>query len=306
MGAESVTAVVPHFGAPETPLPLLEALLSQLPQDGSSTLQVVVVDDASPEPFPGLDGVEVIRRKANGGFGAAVNTGAEVADGDLLLVLNSDLEIGPTFVADLVAGARPWQPAVVSPRVVGPDGAELPTGRRFPRVRHQVTEWLVPLARWRDTDALHRAVGHDVDARNTEAVVDWVVGAAVLVPVADFRAVGGFDERFFMNSEEVDLQRRLRERGLPSVVLSAPTAVHAGGGSSESARRREWLVQSRLAYADKWGGRRRLQAALGAATAANLAWNTGRRIARRDVRPLRTVAQEAALLRRGANPGDRR
>ncbi len=106
-----------------------------------------------------------------------------------------------------------------------------------------------------------------------------------------------------MNSEEVDLQRRLRERGLPSVVLAGPTAVHAGGGSSDSARRREWLVQSRLAYADKWGGRRRLQAALGAATAANLAWNTGRRLAGRDVAPLRTVSQEAALLRRGGQRG---
>ncbi len=300
MVAESVTAVVPHYGTPETPLPLLEALLTQvgLSRSSGAAVQVVVVDDASPEPFPGLHGVRVVRREVNGGFGAAVNTGAEVADGDLLLVLNSDLEIGPTFVADLLAGARPWQPAVVSPRVVGSDGAELPTGRHFPRVRHQVTEWLVPLARWRETDTLHRAVGHDVDARDTEAVVDWVVGAALLVPVGDFRAVGGFDERFFMNSEEVDLQRRLRERGLPSVVLSAPTAVHAGGGSSDSASRREWLVRSRLAYADKWGGRRRLQAALGAATLANLAWNTGRRIGGRDVAPLRTAGQEAALLRR--------
>jgi N-acetylglucosaminyl-diphospho-decaprenol L-rhamnosyltransferase len=296
VGAETVTAVVPHFGVPATPLPLLEALLSQT---GADALQVVLVDDASPERFPGLDGVEVVRREVNGGFGAAVNSGAQVADGDLLLVLNSDLEIGATFVAELLAAARPWQPAVVSPRVVGPDGAELPTGRLFPRVRHQVTEWLVPLARWRDTDALHRAVGHDVDARGTEAVVDWVVGAAMLLPVADFRAVGGFDEGFFMNSEEVDLQRRLRERGLPSVVLSAPTAVHAGGGSSDAARRREWLVRSRLAYADKWGGRRRLQAALGAATVANLAWNTGRRIAGRDVAPLRTAGHEVAMLRRG-------
>jgi len=302
VGAESVTALIPHFGAPETPLPLLEALSSQA---GAPELQVVVIDDASPTPFPGFDGVEVVRRDVNGGFGAALNTGAAVADGDLLLVLNSDLEIGPTFVADLVAGARPWQPAVVSPRVVGPDGVEQATGRRFPRVHHQVTEWLLPLARWRDTDTLHRAVGHEIAARDTEAIVDWVVGAGILVPTADFRAVGGFDERFYMNSEEVDLQRRLRERGLPSVVLAGPTAVHAGGGSSDSARRREWLVQSRLAYADKWGGRRRLQAALGAATAANLVWNTGRRLAGRDVAPLRTVGQEAALLRRGGPRGVR-
>jgi GT2 family glycosyltransferase len=295
VGTESVTAVVPHYGDPATPRPLLGALLAQ---ERGIDLHIVLVDDASPEPFPALPGVEVVRREVNGGFGAAVNTGAAVADGDLLLVLNSDLEVGPTFVADLVDGARPWMPAVVSPRVVGPDAAELPTGRYFPRARHQVTEWLIPLARWRETDALHRAVGHDVDARGEEAVVDWVVAAALLLPVSDFRAVGGFDERFFMNSEEVDLQRRLRERGLPSVVLASPTVVHAGGGSSDVDRRRAWLVRSRLEYADKWGGRRRLQAGLGAATAANLVWNTGRRIAGRDVAPWRTARSEAALLRR--------
>jgi N-acetylglucosaminyl-diphospho-decaprenol L-rhamnosyltransferase len=295
VGPESVTAVVPHYGSPATPLPLLDALASQV---GVPGLDVVLVDDASPEPFPAHPGVEVVRRDVNGGFGAAVNTGAAVADGELLLVLNSDLEVGPTFVRDLLAAARPWLPAVVSPRVVDPGGAELATGRWFPRVRHQLAEWLVPLARWRDTDVLRAAVGHDVAARGEEAVVDWVVAAALLVPLADFRAVGGFDERFFMNSEEIDLQRRLRERGLPSVVLAAPTVVHAGGGSSDAARRRAWLVRSRLEYADKWGGRRRLQVALGAATAVNLAWNAGRRAAGRDVAPLRTAREEAALLRR--------
>jgi N-acetylglucosaminyl-diphospho-decaprenol L-rhamnosyltransferase len=299
VGAESVTAVVPHYGAPGIPVPLLRSLLDQ---DHAPGLQVVVVDDASPQPFPAQAGVEVVRRLTNGGFGAAVNSGAQVAAGDLLLVLNSDLEVGRTFVADLVAAARPWQPAVVSPRVVDPDGVELATGRYFPRVRHQVTEWLVPLARWRETDALHRGVGHDIGTRGTEHVVDWVVAAALLLPVADFRAAGGFDERFFMNSEEVDLQRRLRERGLPSVVLAEPTVVHSGGGSSDPSLRREWLVRSRLAYADKWGGRRRLQAALGLATAANLTWNAGRRLAGRDVAPLRVAREEAALLRRGPRP----
>jgi N-acetylglucosaminyl-diphospho-decaprenol L-rhamnosyltransferase len=290
-----LTVVVPHYGAPRTPVALLEALLAQR---DSPELQVVLVDDASPQPFPGLAGVTVVRRDVNGGFGAAVNSGAEVAEGELLLVLNSDLEIGESFVRDLLAQARPWMPAVVSPRVVDSDGTEVFTGRHFPRAHQQAVEWLTPLVRWRDTDLLHQAVGHDVRAHGAEALVDWVVAAAVLMPLADFRAVGGFDPRYFMNSDEVDLQRRLRERGLPSVVLDAPTVVHTGGGSSDPALRRRWLVESRLAYADKWGGRRRLQLALGAATAANFVWNTGRRVAGRDVDPLRTAKEELGLLRR--------
>jgi len=294
----SMTAVIPHYGSPTTPVPLLRMLLAQ---EGAPPLELVLVDDASSEPFPGLDGVRVVRRAANGGFGAAVNTGARVATGDLLLVLNSDLAIGEHFVRDLVDAARPWQPAAVSPRVVDDHDVEAWTGRRFPRVHHQATEWLVPLARWRDRSWWHRAVGHDLTARGADAVVDWVVAAALLLPLDDFRAVGGFDERYFMNSEEIDLQRRLRDRGVPSVVLHHPTVRHTGGGSSDPAKRRQWLVCSRLAYADKWGGRRRLQAALAAATAANLAWNTGRRLAGRPVAPLRTARDEARLLagRRG-------
>jgi GT2 family glycosyltransferase len=296
---QGVTAVVPHYGSPTTPLPLLRMLLAQ---EGAPPVEVVLVDDASPEPFPGLDGVRVERRAANGGFGAAVNTGARVATGDLLLVLNSDLEVDAHFVRDLVDAARPWLPAAVSPRVVDDHDVEAWTGRRFPRVHHQATEWLVPLARWRNQPWWHRAVGHDLTARGVDTLVDWVVAAALLLPLDDFRAVGGFDERYFMNSEEIDLQRRLRGRGVPSVVLHRPTVKHTGGGSSDPDKRRQWLVRSRLAYADKWGGRRRLQAALVAATAANLAWNTGRRVAGRDAGPWRAAREELRLLRR---PGRR-
>ena len=190
---------------------------------------------------------------------------------------------------------------MLSPRVVDEHGVEVYVGRHFPRVHHQAAEWLVPLARWRHLDRLHEAVGHDVRAHGHEAVVDWVVAAALLLPVADFRAVGGFDPRFFMNSEEVDLQRRLRERG-PAVRragLRPPSCTRAAGPATPSAAARGWSSRA-WAYADKWGGRRRLQAVLGAATATNLVWNTGRRLARRDVAPLRTARDEAALLRRRA------
>ena len=290
----SLSVVVPHYGDPRTPLPLLTSLLGQR---DTESVEIVLVDDASPEPFRGVDGVSVVRREVNGGFGAAVNTGAAVAEGDLLLILNSDLGIGPDFLHDLLAAAQRWLPAVVSPRVVGPDGDEEWTARRFPRVRHLTAEWLVPLARWRPTATGHRLVGHDTDVRGGEGPVDWVVGAAMLLPLQEFRAVGGFDEAFYMNAEEVDLQRRLRELGIPSVVLREPTVTHAGGASTDPARGRAWLVDGRMTYAAKWGGRRRLRAALLAATGVNLVWNLGRQAAGRDVSALQTARNEFRLIR---------
>jgi N-acetylglucosaminyl-diphospho-decaprenol L-rhamnosyltransferase len=290
----SVSVVIPHFGDPSLALDLVAQLRSQV---GGPPSAIVVVDDQSPVAFPETDGVKIVRRPANGGFGAAVNSGASVVDADLMLVMNSDLQIEPTFLTDLLAGATPWMPAVVAPTIVNVDGSAAWTGRHFPRTRHQVVEWLTPLARFRDFRPVHRWVGHDTAVGDASATaVDWVVGAALLLPTADFHAVGGFDERFFMNSEEVDLQRRLRARGLPCVLLASPVALHEGGGSSDAARRRSWLVTSRLAYAEKWGGRRRLQVALTAATAVNLGWNIGRRCIGRPVSPWQAAHAELELI----------
>jgi N-acetylglucosaminyl-diphospho-decaprenol L-rhamnosyltransferase len=289
----TVSVVVPHHGDPAPTLALLDQLAAQ-----THPVQVIVADDASPAPFPHRDGVEVVRRERNGGFGANVNSGAAVATGDAMLVLNSDLTIEPTFVADMVAAARRHPRSVLAPRMVDEVGQEAWVGRDFPRVRHQVAAWLTPLARFRGTAAWHRAVGHDVRAHASESRVDWVVGAAMWIPLADFRAVGGFDERFFMNSEEVDLQRRLTDRGVRVVALQAPTVIHEGGGSSPSESRRRWLVEGELLYADKWGSRRVLQAALVAATGANFVVNAVRRAAGIDVRPGATARHELGLLRR--------
>jgi len=288
-----VSVVVPHHGDPTPQLALLDQLAVQ-----THPVQVIVADDASPEPFPDRPGVDVVRRPTNGGFGANVNSGVEAATGDAVLVLNSDLTIEPTFVADMVAAARTHPKAVLAPRMVDEHGQEAWVGRDFPRVRHQVAAWLTPLARFRGTSTWHRAVGHDVHAHKAEADVDWVVDAAMWIPTAEFRAVGGFDERFFMNSEEVDLQRRLRERGVKAVALRSPTVVHEGGGSSPSESRRRWLVEGQLLYADKWGSRRTLRAALATATVANLAVNVVRRAAGTDVRPIATARHEIDLLRR--------
>jgi N-acetylglucosaminyl-diphospho-decaprenol L-rhamnosyltransferase len=296
--AEGVSVVVPHYGPAERTLAIVAALRAQ---EVDLPLQLVVVDDSSPHRFPITDGIEVVRRPRNGGYGAAVNTGASTARYDRLLVVNSDLHVGPTFIGDLVEAAAPWWPAVVGPRLIRPDGASEWGARHFPRAGHHVVEWLTPLARWRDHRRLHEAVGHDTRAVAGEVLpVDWVVGAALLLPTELFRAVGGFDEQYFMYSEEVDLQRRLRERGVPSIFAGTVTAAHAGGASSDPTARRQWVVDSRFRFADLWGGRRRLAAGLTVATAVNAVVNSARRVAGRDVRPLVTAREELRLIRHGA------
>lgn len=297
MRTDSVSVVIPFYGDPAPTLALLDSFL----HNRSPRLhEVIVSDDASPTPFPQREGVTVIRRQQNGGFAQAVNSGVDHAHGDLLLILNSDLELHPGFLDDLLTKAEPWMPAVATTALTTSDGTTSWSGRHFPSTWHYLTEWLTPLARLRHLPRLHDAVGHDTMADGMhDEVCDWSVGALMLLPLSAYRAVGGMDESFYMNSEEVDLQRRLRCLGVPSVVLGGLAVSHEGGGSSVGTNRTAWMVDGRRRYERKWNGMPGLwwmEAAMLTATGVNLLWNCGRRLTGAHVHPLAQAHQEATII----------
>lgn len=296
-----VSVVIPHYGDPAPTQQLVTALTQQVE---APQLQIVVVDDASPEPYVPVGDETTIRRVENGGFGSTVNVGAAAAQREYLLILNSDLTVGPNLIADLGRLANPLMPAVVSPEVIGHSGSTQWTGRHFPRVTHTFVNAFSGLARFRHSRWWHEAVGH-----NTSTVMpgvhrtDWVVGAVLYLPTQSFRNVGGFDERFYMNSEEIDLQRRLGQRGVRSYVLGDLTVEHEGGGSSNPDLRRTWVVTSALRFAEKWNDRPRLhRVALGAAAILNFVVNAVRQLAGRDVKALETFHREFRYARVPISP----
>lgn len=299
-----VTVIIPVHGSVEPVLALigdLATIAAGRPEGGPP---ILVVDDASPTQLPTdalPGGVRLVRREANGGFGAAVNTGLEHVETPLALVLNSDLRVPAGFVQQIVEHAAPFQPAIVGCRNADADGGSGYAARFFPTVVHQVVEWLRPLAALRDRDALHRAVGHDLAAERGRGMVpvDWVSGAVLLLPVAEVLAAGGFDEGYFMYTEEVDLQVRLRERGVPAFLDADLSVVHAGGGSASSElRRRRWLLGARARYARRHGHPGLLRSGLTLASGVNLLWNSARRVAGRDVHPLAELREELFLIHR--------
>lgn len=288
----TVSVVIPFHGDPAPTLDLIAQLRA-----GHPPHQIIVADDVSPTPFPDGEGWEVVRREKNGGFGSAVNSGAARATGEYLLILNSDLTVEPDFVERFVDEALPWQPALASPFLDEP-GRPNAAARRWPRRFHHVAAWLAPLARLHEHRRLGWLQGHDTrgyDA-HTALVTDWVVGAAMLVPRAEFEAVGGFDERFFMNSEETDLQRRLADHDVRAVYLPTVKVAHVGGGSTASDSRRVWLVEGWFRYQQQWGRPRCLRAALVAASYVNFVWHQLRRLRGSDVDPSATLRADLAVI----------
>jgi GT2 family glycosyltransferase len=225
-GGERLSAVVVTYNA----LPWLERCLESL--RGHET---IVVDHGSEDGTLELVGRRfpeaVVLRRENRGYGAGLNAGLAAASGRYVLLLNSDAWAEPGALERLVAFAdEHLRAGLVGPRARNPDGSPQVTVRAFPTLWRLATEYyfirkLAP--RSRALNAFY-AGGRDLDRPQP---VDWVMGFAMLVRREAVDAVGGFDESFFMFSEETDLCRRLWDAGWE--VWYAPEAefTHVAGAS---------------------------------------------------------------------------
>lgn len=294
------SAVVPFYGDPEDTLALVEQLKAQTISD---KLEIIVSDDNSPTPFPDIQGVRVVRRPENGGFGANVNSGAEMAQGKWLFILNSDLSIENDFIERAIQTAEGLGNVILAPQILGHDGKPQYVGRDFPKTRHIVWEWLTPFARIRNTSFWHMMVGHNVSCKTGRTVeVDWVMGACMLLLRETYQQMGGMDERFFMNSEEVDLQKRLADAGIKRVFAGNLVVHHIGGASSgDEIRRRQWVLNSRFIYAKKWGKPKNLAFALKTATAFNYVFNKLRSVRNPHVEATSIKITELQLIKNAEN-----
>ncbi|MDO4916764.1 MAG: glycosyltransferase family 2 protein [Rothia sp. (in: high G+C Gram-positive bacteria)] len=294
-----VSAVIPHYGDAGPTTELVKALQEQT---YGGELEVIVADDNSPKPFPCIAGVNVVHRAQNGGFGANVNSGVNHANGEYLLILNSDLILSATFVEKAVHKLEELGDVLLSPMVVDETGEHQWVGRKFPTTFQAAWEWFTPFARFKKHTWWHRGIGHDVRCLPGKTQeTDWVVGACMVMRTDTFRKLGGMDESFFMNSEEVDFQYRMKQHNLKRYYAGDLQVQHIGGASSgDYQRRRQWVVDSRFRYAQKWGVNPHLKLALTAVSGANFIFNGVRSLRNDDVNPLKILREELKYLERTA------
>lgn len=239
---------------------LLRACLHSLPLTDPAS-EIIVVDSASADGSADMVRVEfptvsLIASPDNLGYSRGNNVGLARARGEFVFILNPDTQVAPHALPDLLAAlhADP-QVAVVGPLLRYPDGSVQASRRRFPTLLTLFLEstWWQGLA--------PRAVLDHFYARDLPpdqpAEVDWLVGAALLVRRAAYDQVGGFDEGFFMYSEELDWCRRLKQAGWR--VRHVPTAevMHFEGRASAQvpAATHIRFNASKVRYTEKYHGR---------------------------------------------------
>lgn len=215
----------------------------------------------------------------NIGFGAAVNRGAATAvslGAEVIILLNPDASITPEDAIALATRATPS--VIASPTIEDGHGHV-----------------------WFSGGVLNRFKGV---ASHQPGATDWLTGACMAIHVDAWRKLGGFDERFFLYWEDVEMCTRWLALGGELIVSPAERAVHEAGGTQQSAHAGKSLTYVRF------NSRNRLLFSLDRANVLQrltvLAYTpiySYRLIRRARVSHLRDVARVVATILQGAVQG---
>lgn len=214
----------------------LERFLDTLAKATTRGYTVVLADngstDGAPENSARRDGVELLPTGGNLGYGTAANIGVESFDDSVgwVVVANPDIEWEPGSIDTLIEAAGRWpEAAAFGPLIREPDGTVYPSARLVPSlgrgIGHAVFGKIWPKNPW--TRAYRQETGEPV-----ERTAGWLSGSCLLMRRAAFESVNGFDRRYFMYFEDVDLGDRLGRAGWQNVYVPAAEVMHIQGHST--------------------------------------------------------------------------
>ncbi|RZQ62709.1 glycosyltransferase family 2 protein [Amycolatopsis suaedae] len=249
-GDEVAVVVVTYF-----PGETLEPFLDTLAKATTRPVRVVLADnDTTGEAAAVLDraaerdNVTLLRLGENLGYGTAANRAvAELPDSvGWVVVVNPDLEWEPGSLDALLEVAGRWpRGAAFGPLIREPDGSVYPSARLLPSIGRGIGHGLLGKV-WKG-NPWTRAYRQS-SAEPTERTAGWLSGSCQLLRREAFDSVGGFDTRYFMYFEDVDLGDRLAKAGWQNVYAPSAAVMHIGGQATKLVSARMLKVHHDSAY----------------------------------------------------------
>lgn len=195
-----------------------------------------------PEELPFSDGdypfsLRVIRNPCPRGFGENHNQAFKMAEGGFFCVVNPDICFGQDPFHALIACLEDSSVGVVAPIVLSEDGKIEDSVRRFPTPFKIICK------------AFGKCKGNDYMFKDELVHPDWAGGMFLLFPRAIFERLGGFDQRYFLYYEDVDICARLRLLGYEVLVCPQARVIHhARRNSHGSFRYLRWHLRSMIRF----------------------------------------------------------
>lgn len=265
-----------------SPGPHLDRFLATLEHATDRPVSVVMADNGSTDGAPEravqrYPNTRLLRTGGNLGYGTAVNRAVaslEQECSDFLIVANPDVQWGPRSIDLLLEAADRWPRAgAFGPLIRDPDGSVYPSARHLPSlIRGGMHAVVGPFWKSNPWTAAYR----QDRAEPSERPVGWLSGSCLLLRRAAFAEIGGFDERYFMYMEDVDLGDRLGKAGWLNVYVPSAEILHDKGHSTGRDPARNLAAHHRSTYtflSDRYP--RRWQAPLRGAIKGALAVRAG-------------------------------
>ncbi len=245
-GTPVVSVIIPTFGQVDYTLRCLASLAAAPPR---VPIEVIVIDDASGDPrvaeLAAVRGIRLLVQTENLGFLRTCNYAAAKAKGSYLLLLNNDTEVMPGAIDAL------YRLLIARPDA-GLAGAQL----LYPDGRLQEAGGIV----WRDGSAWN--YGNRDDPRKPEynyvREVDYISGAAIMLPLGVWNELGGFDEHYLpAYCEDSDLAFRIRASGRKVLYQPAAQVIHFEGvshGVDVSVGLKAYQTTNTAKFFERWRG----------------------------------------------------
>jgi N-acetylglucosaminyl-diphospho-decaprenol L-rhamnosyltransferase len=244
---QELAVVIVTYSPGET----LERCLDTLEKATTRPYTVVLADngsvDGAPEKAVARPNVSLLHTGGNLGYGTAANRGVATLGPEYgwIVVANPDLEFGPGSLDTLIDAATRWpRGGSFGPLIREPSGRTYPSARLLPALGQGIGHALA--ARVWPSNPWSRAYRQSASVVEREA--GWLSGSCLLMRRTAFDSVNGFDPRYFMYFEDVDLGDRLARAGWQNVYVPTAEVVHIQGHATARSSERMLAVHHESAY----------------------------------------------------------
>ena len=211
----------------------LDACLKSIQSQSLDFIEVIVVDNHSNDGkikdfIQQHPTVQFIQQEINGGFAQACNKGTSIAKGEWILYLNPDTILEPDTLSPLIqkTNSEPdWK--LIGIKQLDEKGKDTYPFGLF------LQWWNI----WPPIRSIQRLIGGKKYSKkqwsaDSISYPDWISGSFVLIRAADIKTIGGWDERFWMYCEDMDLSKAAEKLGWKRVMYNEIKCIHSHGGSS--------------------------------------------------------------------------
>ncbi len=218
-----LSVIIVNFKTSEVTVECVESLKKHL----TCNYEIIVVDnnsqDNSKKHITNLhQDISWIQLDKNMGYGYAINQGSKNSKGKYLLVLNSDIIILSDFFGDIKKKYCELNAGSIGIKLILPNTKTQNTVSTFPRIINILGDDI----RWIRKIKKFSRYSMSLSLKSDLHKVDWLTGAFMFFSKLNFQKAEGFDDRFFMYYEDVDLCKKLSDNSTANYYYTAHSAIH--------------------------------------------------------------------------------